>query len=53
MSEDREGRQEGTQGGESPSRPRPERPVEQDGYVAATDEGKIAERTEEEDRADD
>ena len=52
MSEDREDRQKGTQDGQS-SHPRPERPVEQDGYVAATDEGKIAERTEEEDRADD
>lgn len=38
---------------EAPAKRPEERPVEQDGYVAAADEGKTAERTEEDDRAGD
>ena len=53
MSEDRERRQEGTQAGQSPHGAPTERAVEQDGYVDAADEAKTAERTEEEDRAED
>jgi hypothetical protein len=64
MRDDEKGRQDakGTEGRRpeaSAKRPeasakRPEeRPVEQDGYVAAADEGKTAERTEEDDRAGD
>jgi len=57
MRDDEKGRQDakGTEGRRpeaSAKRPE-ERPVEQDGYVAAADEGKTAERTEEDDRAGD
>jgi hypothetical protein len=49
MSDDRERRHEKASREESGVT----RPVEQDGYVAEADEGKTAERTEEEDRAGD
>ena len=51
MADERE-RRHSIEAGESEETKRTNRPVEQDGYVAAADETKAGNRTEEEDRAE-